>query len=77
MFDPISGKTRIWGEPEFHGDPVRPGQGSLVYQIPGWDVLDQLKRAGMAQAKIHHLAGWKYGIYGSDLPGVLVIEAQK
>lgn len=75
--DPETGETRIFGEPELHGDPVRPEHGSLVYQIPGWDVLDQLKRVGMAQAKIHHVASWKHGILGSDLPGVLVIEAQK
>ena len=75
--DPESGETRVFGEPELHGDPVRPQHGSLVYRIPGWDVLVQLKQAGMAQACIHHVASWKYGIFGSDLPGVLVIEAQR
>jgi SAM-dependent methyltransferase len=75
--DGETGETLIFGEPEFHGDPLRLEHGSLVFQIPGWDVLDQLKRAGMAQARIHHVASWKHGILGSDLPGVLVIEAQK
>ena len=77
LADPATGETRICGEPEMHGDPVRPEQGSLVYQIPGWDVLDQLKSTGMSDAKIHHIASWKYGILGSDLPGVLVIESKK
>ena len=77
LSDPRTGETQIFGAPELHGDPVRPEDGSLVYRIPGWDVLDQLKQAGMARAKIHHVASWKYGILGSDLPGVLVIEAQK
>ncbi len=75
--DQETGETRLLGEAELHGDPVRPKRGSLVYRIPGWEVLEQLKRAGMAQARIHHIASWKYGILGSDLPGVLVIEAQK
>lgn len=77
LSDPSTGETQIFGAPELHGDPVRPEEGSLVYRIPGWDVLDQLKKEGMARAKIHHVASWKYGILGSDLPGVLVIEAQK
>ncbi len=75
--DPKTGETQIYGEPELHGDPVRPEQGSLVFRIPGWEVLDQVRQAGMARAQIHHVASWKYGVLGSDLPGVLVIEAQK
>lgn len=75
--DPTTNEIQFFGEPELHGDPVRPEHGSLVYRIPGWDVLKQLKRAGMSQARIHHVASWKYGILGSDIPGILVIEAQK
>ena len=75
--DPTTGETQYFGIPEVHGDPVRPTQGSLVYRIPGWEVLNQLKRSGMAEARIHHVASWKYGVLGSDIPGVLVIEAQK
>ena len=65
----------IVAEAEFHGDPVRPEKGSLVYRIPGWELLDQLQAAGFADAAIHHIASWKHGVMGSDLPGVLVIEA--
>ena len=65
-----------WGtEQEFHGDPVRPEAGSLVYRIPAWDVLGQLQAAGFSEARMHHIASWKHGVLGSDLPGVLVIEA--
>ncbi|WP_150882823.1 methyltransferase domain-containing protein [Synechococcus sp. RSCCF101] len=75
--DPATGETQMFGDAELHGDPVRPEWGSLVYRIPGWEILDQLKEAGMAQAKIHHISSWKYGVLGADLPGILVIEAQK
>lgn len=75
--DPATGEPQLLGDAEWHGDPVRPEQGSLVYRIPGWEVLDQLRAAGFAQARIHHIASWKHGILGSDLPGVLVIEAQR
>ena len=30
----------------YHGDPVNPQRGSLVYQIPGWDLLNLARRAG-------------------------------
>ena len=54
-----------------------PAAGSLVYRIPGWDVLGQLQAAGFSEARMHHIASWKHGVLGSDLPGVLVIEAQR
>ena len=65
------------GEPDDHGDPVRPQQGSLVYRIPGWEILEQLQQAGFSEARMHHIASWKHGLLGADLPGVLVIEAQR
>jgi SAM-dependent methyltransferase len=75
--NPATGEAEHLLEAEFHGDPVRPQQGSLVYRIPGWDVLEQLQQAGFAEARMHHIASWKHGVLGSDLPGVLVIEAQR
>lgn len=75
--NPRSGRTELITEAEFHGDPIRPQEGSLVYRIPGWELIDQLQAAGMAEATIHHVASWKHGVLGSDLPGVLVIEAQR
>jgi hypothetical protein len=75
--NPVTGQAELIGEAEFHGDPVRPEGGSLVYRIPGWDVLEQLQEAGFADTAIHHIVSWKHGVLGSDLPGVLVIEAQR
>jgi hypothetical protein len=75
--DPRSGEIRTIGDAEFHGDPIRPQAGALVYRIPGWDVLEQLRSAGFSDAAIHHIASWKHGVLGSDLPGVLVISAQR
>ena len=75
--DPQTGALIPNGEAEFHGDPIRPESGSLVYRVPGWDVLDQLRQAGFSDVAIHHIASWKHGVLGSDLPGVLVIVAQR
>ena len=72
-----TGEVEQLMEAEFHGDPVRPIAGSLVYRIPAWDVLEQLQAAGFSETRMHHVASWKHGVLGSDLPGVLVIEAQR
>jgi len=72
-----TGEAELLGEAEFHGDPIRPERGSLVYQIPGWELLDQLEAAGFSKAVIHHEVAWKHGVLGYDLPGVLVIEGRR
>ncbi|MCP9817464.1 methyltransferase domain-containing protein [Synechococcus sp. GreenBA-s] len=77
VYNPATGQAEVSGDPDFHGDPVRPSHGSLVYRIPGWDILEQLQEAGFSEARMHHIASWKHGVLGSDLPGVLVIEAQR
>ena len=75
--DPETGQPQLLGEMELHGDPIRPEHGSLVYRIPGWEVLEQLRQAGFAEAQMHHIASWKHGVLGSDLPGVMVIAAKR
>lgn len=77
LYNTGTGEPVLIGEAEYHGDPVRPESGSLVYRIPGWEVLEQLQAAGFADAAIHHIVSWKHGVLGSDLPGVLVVEAQR
>jgi len=65
------------GEPEYHGDPIRPTRGSLVYQIPGWDILDLAATIGFRSVAIHLISSWKHGVLGADLPGVLVADFQR
>lgn len=64
-------------EPEWHGDPVNPEQGSLVYRIPGWELLDQLRVAGFRHAEIHAVVSPRYGVLGAELPYVFVVVAQR
>lgn len=77
MRHPESGEVTFLGEVELHGDPLRPGTGAPVFQIPGWDVLDLARRAGFSDAVIQMVTSWKFGVMGSDLPGVLVLEATR
>ena len=62
------------GEPEYHGDPIRPTRGSLVYVIPGWQILDQASTIGFSAVVMHLISSWKHGVIGADLPGVLVAD---
>lgn len=64
-------------EPEFHGDPVNPSVGSLVYRIPGWELLDQLKAAGFRRSELHLISSSRYGVLGAELPYVFVLVAQR
>ena len=64
-------------EPEWHGDPVHPEKGSLVYRIPGWELLDQLKAAGFRDAAIHAVSSERYGVLGAELPYVFVVVAKR
>jgi len=62
------------GEPEYHGDPIRPTRGSLVYRIPGWEILDLAATLGFSTVVMHLVSSWKHGVLGADLPGVLVAD---
>jgi hypothetical protein len=64
-------------EPEWHGDPVAENDRSLVYRIPGWELLDQLKSAGFRQASIHAVSSEQYGVLGAELPIVFVVVAKR
>lgn len=71
---PQGAAPELIGAPEFHGNPVD-NHGSLVYQIPGWEILDQARAAGFQDVAMHWLASPSYGILGQELPGILVLQA--
>lgn len=47
-----NGKTQYLHEPEYHGNPTSPVSGSLCYYHFGWQLLDQLRSAGAADAAV-------------------------
>jgi len=73
----VAAEEELLMEAEFHGDPVHPEQGSLVYQIPAWDLLDQARSAGLSDAAIHWIAAPSYGVLGQELPAVMVLVASR
>jgi SAM-dependent methyltransferase len=63
-------------EPQYHGDPVD-AKGALVFQIPGWDVLDLCRESGLHDARMVMHCSSVYGIVSNDVPGVFVLSARK
>lgn len=63
--------------PEYHGNPVDPERGSLVFQIPSWDIIDRAIRAGFSDARIVAILSVPRGIVGQTIGPILVFEAQR
>lgn len=71
-----NGTIKYLSPPEYHENPVNPKEGSLVFQVPGWDILEKLKKIGFNEPKILFIASVRYGIL-SPILGVFVCLAQK
>ncbi|WP_231937169.1 class I SAM-dependent methyltransferase [Caballeronia udeis] len=69
----VDGKIVYYGEKYFHGDPVRPDQGVLVWTIFGLQMLDELERIGF-KVTFENLYAPDSGIVG---PASIVFSAQK
>jgi len=57
----------------YHGNPLDPA-GSLVYQIFGWQLLDDLRAAGFRKALIGVLTDLQLGFTSSNSPGYEYME---
>jgi SAM-dependent methyltransferase len=63
--------------PEYHGNPDRPSEGSIVFAVPGWDILGKARAAGFADAKMTLILSSTHGIVSAPVPGVFVMTAAK
>ena len=61
-------------EPEYHANPVDPEAGSLSYRSYGWQVLEQLKEAGFADAVILTYWSERLRYYGEPQYAILAIR---
>jgi len=73
----VSGQIEYLTEPEYHGNPAEPEKGSLVFQIPGWDILDAAHAAGFAPAEMVFLSSFERAITGAEIAGVFVMRCYK
>jgi len=66
--------TEFLNPPECHGDPINP-KGSLVYQIPGWDILEKMRDAGWSRVEMVMRISAEHGVIAADMPGVFALVA--
>jgi SAM-dependent methyltransferase len=66
------GEIRYFGEKLYHGDPVRPDEGILVWTIFGSDMLDRLEAIGF-QPLMWRFSAPHWGV----VEGAVVFEARK
>ena len=64
-------------EPEYHKNPVQLHEGSLVFQLPGWDILDLCRNAGLTEAAFVMFASTAHGVLGRKNLGVFALIARK
>lgn len=69
-----AGKIEYLSAPEYHGNPVDP-QGSLVFEIPGWNILERARAAGWSSAEIVYEHSVKHGIVGGGVSGIFTMVA--
>jgi hypothetical protein len=62
---------------EMHGDPVNPSGGSLVFEVPAWDILDRAKAAGFSTAYMRFIHSVPLGIACSTIGGIFVLMMTK
>lgn len=70
------GKPIFLMEPEYHGNPVDE-RGSLVFQIPGWDILDRAKAIGFREAHFKYVLSAPHACLSGDAGGIFVLCLQK
>lgn len=71
------GEIEYFTEPEYHGNPVDPKGGSLVFQIPGWDLLDNCRRQGFPDARMYLFMSVDAAMVSVDINGIMVLIARK
>lgn len=64
-------------DPEYHGNPVDPEHGALVFEMPGWNLLARARSVGFRDAHIRYIASARYAILAEDIGGVLLLELRK
>jgi SAM-dependent methyltransferase len=73
-----AGAIEHFSAPEYHGNPMDTAKGSLVFQIPGWDVLQAARAAGFADAHMLFWSSFARGFTsGAELAGVLMMVAKR
>ena len=68
------GQIRHFAEPEYHGNPTDPGGGALVFQVPGWDIIERALAAGFVDASMIFWSSHARGYCGEEIAGVFIFQ---
>ncbi|WP_006788226.1 class I SAM-dependent methyltransferase [Thiorhodospira sibirica] len=63
--------------PEYHGNPVDPESGALVFEIPGWNILDRANRSGFKRARMVLVGSRQSGVLAEAINGVMIMVAER
>ncbi len=63
----VDGKICYLKEPQYHGNPIDPTRGSLVFYDYGWDLLEMIKKAGYKDAYFRRIYSVQNGNIGNNL----------
>lgn len=72
----VDGQLQHLMAPEYHGNPVDADAGSLVFETPGWDIIERARAAGFSAPSIRFVASESHGYLTENL-GVFVFHARK
>ncbi|MDA0272933.1 MAG: class I SAM-dependent methyltransferase [Proteobacteria bacterium] len=62
-------------EPQYHGNPTRPEEGSLVYQVPGWDFMDLCREVGFNDPCLRLILSRRHGVFAKGTSFVITFHA--
>jgi SAM-dependent methyltransferase len=62
-------------EPEYHGNPVDPDAGSLVFAVPGWEIIEQCRVAGFTSVVMKVQSSRHFGITGAEIACTFILKA--
>ncbi len=72
-----SGQVEHLLEPEYHGNPVQPDAGSLVFCYPGWDYIEELSEIGFVDVQYSFIASSFFGVVHDYVVGEFILTARK
>jgi SAM-dependent methyltransferase len=70
------GEIEYLMEKEFHGNPMIPDGGSLVFQIPAWDIAEMAVTAGFLRSEFVLVSSLRAGITATESPGIFIFAAR-
>ncbi|AMK10066.1 class I SAM-dependent methyltransferase [Pseudodesulfovibrio indicus] len=63
-------------EPQYHGNPVDP-KGSLVFEIPGWNILRRARASGFSSAEMVYETSLAHAVAGGGFSGIFTLVARR